>query len=153
MDAYKTHDVVDRFVKLAVPVDSSLKRPVDEDKAYAIYNGYLKPIEDTIKFFKGEESKGPSKKLDAAFLAAGGDSAQVVPDKVSKPSNILYGHEYKGLEFIVGPQLLNLESYNGDVIEALMQLSKDGFSWDKKFVKAILILKEKTQKAKQAFAT
>lgn len=155
-------DIVNHFKKIAsipvmkkVAVQAELTKPIDEDKAMTIYTKYLKYTQDIIEFFKSKENAAhqagnkSDKKLDAAFIAAGGDPKQVVPGHVSKPSNQLFLEQASGdSSFEVIMRNLGLEG-GGDPIEALMNAGAS-FNW-KRLARNLLTMKNHAALAKAAY--
>jgi hypothetical protein len=143
---------------LGVKVHPDFKRPIDEDKAIDIYDKYLKPIMNAINFFDKLEKQAkmankPSKKLDAAFLAAGGSSDGVVAGRVSRPSSILQSKKLPHWELLMGPQRINVNAYDGDTIKGMLSLSRDRKTWDVYFQKEVIDLKGRVDAALTAYKT
>jgi hypothetical protein len=139
---------------LGAKVHPDFKRPIDENKAMDIYDKYLKPTRHAIDFFsKLEKQNKPSKKLDAAFLAAGGDSSDVIEGRVSRPSSPLYSKVSPHWELLMGPQRLNVNAHDGDVIEGMLSLSRDRKTWDLYFAKEAINLKARVDAALTAYKT
>lgn len=153
-------EIVKEFNKIAsVPVmkvaaPQELTKPIDGDKAMEIYSNYLKFTQDTINFFSQKEKAAQragtaDKRLDAAFMAAGGNPKQVVPGRVSKPSNQIHDEAASGdTSYEVVMRTLGLEQ-GGDVIQALMNAGQS-FNW-KRIARNILTMKNRAAAAKAAY--